>query len=186
MKRLLSWSGICLLLLQLVACQQENVPPAQQSAPPPQVERVKQSAPNPKVNRSPQAIAERLVRLATKIPQVKGASAISVGPYTLVGINVDPTLDSGRVGTVKYAVAEALREDPQGSRALVTADPDIVQRIRELNEDVRSGRPIAGILKELGEIVGRIMPQPTKETKPREPAPSKTDRERYQQSPHSK
>lgn len=157
----------------LIGCQPANKPPANQSAPPPgqkisYTERVKQTAPEPRKNQSSQAISRRMVQIATQMPQVRNATAISVGKYTLVGIDVDPTLDRGRVGTVKYTVAQALREDPQGANALVTADVDIVQRIRELNEDLRNGRPIGGIVEELADIAGRITPQPSKEVKKKE------------------
>lgn len=180
--------GLCSLL---IACQPENKSPANQSAPAPTkkisyTQRVKQTAPEPKANQSPQAVANRLVILATQFPQVRDATAISIGPYTLVGIDVDPTLDRGRVGTLKYAVAQALKEDPQGSNALVIADPDLYQRLREANDDLKQGRPLHGILQELADIVGRIMPQPSKEVKPREQTPTETDQERINQTPRSR
>jgi YhcN/YlaJ family sporulation lipoprotein len=171
----------------LAGCQQENKPPANQSAPGtnkqiPEVRRVKQTAPEPHRDRSPQAVADRLVRIATSVPHVKGANAIVIGGYTLVGIDLEPTLDRGRVGTIKYTVAEALREDPQGARALVTADTDLVQRIRELNDDIRRGRPISGLMEELAEIAARIAPLPSRETEKSEQKPDKINQERLNQS----
>lgn len=175
----------------LVACQPENKAPANQSAPAPTqkisyTQRVKQTAPEPKVNRSPQAVADHLSKLATQFPQVRDATAVSIGNYTVVGLDVDPTLDRGRVGTLKYAVAQALKEDPNGSNAIVTADMDLYQRLREANEDLRQGRPLAGILHELADIVGRIMPQPSREVKPREQTPSELDQERINQTPRAR
>jgi YhcN/YlaJ family sporulation lipoprotein len=183
MKRFHSWMGGCGAFLLLVGCQPANKPPGGESAPParhsiPETVRVKQTAPEPTRDRNPQAIAERMVKLAVGIPQVRGASAISLGPYTLVGIDVDPTLDRGRVGTVKYTVAQALHEDPQGTNALVTADVDLVARIRSLSHDLKNGRPVAGILEELAEIAGRIVPQPSRETKKREEPAGKVNQQR--------
>lgn len=177
-----------ILLLTLVGCQPANQPPANESAPPrgeriPETVRVRQTAPQHRVDKSPQAVAQRMVNIAASVPQVRNATAISLGKYTIVGIDVDPTLDRGRVGTLKYTVAQALQEDPQGSRALVTADVDLVQRIRELNEDLKNGRPIGGIMEELAEIAARISPQPSKEVKKREEAPSKVNQERLNQTP---
>lgn len=108
-----------------------------------------------------QKTANRLANIATRVPGVNQATVIVVGPYTLVGIDVNKKLDRGRVGTVKYSVAQALKKDPQGKNALVTADVDIVQRLRELNQDMARGKPMGGIMDELAEIASRIAPQPS-------------------------
>lgn len=181
------FSSIVIALCLLVGCQPANKPPANESAPPPdagpQRIRVDQTAPNNRHTNRNQAVAERMVRIATSIPQVQNATAVVAGKYTIVGIDVDPTLDRGRVGTIKYSVAQALHEDPQGRNALVTADIDLVQRLRELADDMRAGRPAAGIAEELAEIAGRIMPQPSKEVPKQEQRPSRLDQERLNQTP---
>lgn len=105
--------------------------------------------------------ADRLANLATRVPGVSQATVIVVGPYTLVGIDVNKKLDRGRVGTIKYSVAQALKKDPRGKNALITADVDIVQRLRELNQEIARGKPMSGIMDELAEIAGRIAPQPS-------------------------
>lgn len=109
-----------------------------------------------------QKTSKRLVQLATGIPGVKGATAVVVGKYTLVGIDVDPNLDRSRVGTIKYSVAQALRKDPQGVNALVTADADLNHRLRRINQQIIKGKPLSGITDELADIAGRIAPQPSK------------------------
>ncbi|WP_126425948.1 YhcN/YlaJ family sporulation lipoprotein [Brevibacillus marinus] len=148
----------------LAACNTANNPPANQGAPQPnqqvpQTQRVKQTAPSPQRNQSPQAKADRLVQLASKVPNVNDATAVVIGRWAVVGIDVDAHLDRPEVGVIKYSVAEALKEDPQGATAVVTADPDIVQRLREMAADIRQGRPVAGFAEELADIVGRLMPQ---------------------------
>ncbi|MBA4542571.1 MULTISPECIES: YhcN/YlaJ family sporulation lipoprotein [Thermoactinomyces] len=183
----LKWIGLLAALLVLTGCQQENKPPANQSAPPsgkkiPQTVEVKQTAPEPKRDQSPQAKADRLAQLAMQVPNVKSASAVVMGKYTLVGIALDPTLDRGRVGTIKYTVAQALKEDPLGANALVTADPALTQRIRELSEHIRQGHPVGGLMNELAEIANRIAPQPSRETERTEQAPNKMNQERLNQS----
>lgn len=122
-------------------------------------QRVQQTAPKPKQPQNAKATADRLVKLASSVPKVNSATAVVFGKVAIVGIDVDARLDRSRVGTIKYSVAEALREDPQGARALITADPDIVQRLKEINADIRRGRPIAGFAEELADIAGRIVPQ---------------------------
>lgn len=178
---------IFLAAVWLLGCQPANKPPANESAPSPnttQKIRVDQTAPESRRTDRNQAVAERMVRIATSFPQVKSATAVVAGRYTIVGIDVDPTLDRGRVGTIKYSVAQALHEDPQGKNALVTADVDLVQRLRELADDMRAGRPAAGIAEELAEIAARIMPQPSKEVPRQEQPPTRLDQERLNQTPN--
>ncbi len=137
-----------------------------------QVQRAPQTAPQPAYNESPQAKADRLVQLATRVKKVKGATAVVLGNMSVVGISIDPALDRPDVGVIKYSVAEALKHDPQGATAIVTADPGIVQRLREMSEDIRGGRPLMGITEELADIVGRIIPQMPQSVRNKESLPS--------------
>ncbi len=104
-------------------------------------------------------VASHLEMLARGVHGVEGANCVVFGNYAIVGIDVDPKMERSRVGTVKYAVAEAFRKDPYGINALVTADMDLAQRIREIRADIRHGRPVAGFAEELADIVGRLVPQ---------------------------
>lgn len=122
--------------------------------------------------------AERLERLAESVQGVNGAACIVLGNVAIVGIDVDGSLDRGRVGTVKYAVAEALSKDPAGVRALVTADLDIASRLRAIRDSAAKGRPIRGLAEQFAELVGRIMPQFPRDTAPKaEPAGHPDDRQ---------
>lgn len=154
MKRLLFL--LCLSVL-CTACTSNNNTPEKSA--PSETQRVQQTAPEAPKPQSADAVAKHLTAIASHVPKVNGATAIVFGNVAIVGIDVDAKLDRARVGTIKYSVAEALRKDPQGARALVTADADIVQRLREMNEDIRRGRPVAGFAEELADIAGRIIPQ---------------------------
>ncbi len=175
-----------LTLLLSVGCQVKNKPPANEAAPPTKqikkTERVPQTSPEPKRDQSPKATAHRLASLAIRIPQVNDATAIVFGKYAIVGIDIDATLDRSKVGTIKYSVAEALKEDPLGAKTLVTADPDIVQRIREMNEDIKRGHSIKGFTEELSDMVGRIMPQSPKDVEKKEAPPSKENQKEQNQT----
>ncbi|MDF2721680.1 MAG: sporulation lipoprotein YhcN/YlaJ family [Paenibacillus sp.] len=122
-----------------------------------------------------QQVIERLEALATGIPQVRGAKCVVLGNTAIVGINVDPELERSRVDVIKYSVAEALRKDPYGVHAFVTADIDMAGRIAEMREDIRQGRPVAGFAEELADIMGRIMPQIPKDITPQGNPPESTD-----------
>ncbi len=106
-----------------------------------------------------QEISQHLVELSTSIPNVNDATAVVLGPYAIVGIDVNKELDRSEVGSIKYSVAESLKNDPHGARAVVVADPDMNARIKEIGEDISNGKPIQGILNELADISGRLMPE---------------------------
>lgn len=106
-----------------------------------------------------QEISKHLVDLAANVPNVNDATAIVLGRYAIVGIDVNKNLDRSEVGSIKYTVAESLKNDPNGARAIVVADPDINARLKEIAEDIQNGKPIQGIMNELADISGRLMPE---------------------------
>ncbi|MRH41902.1 YhcN/YlaJ family sporulation lipoprotein [Aquibacillus halophilus] len=135
---------------------------------------VKNSDPVELENYSNEEIAQRLANLAGGVPNVENATAIVAGPYAVVGIDVDKDLNQSRVGTIKYSVAEALQHDPYGKTAVVVADADGTQRIREMANKVQQGHPIQGFVDEVAGIVGRYMPEfPINEDQPQEPDQNK-------------
>ena len=117
---------------------------------------------------APLSVEERLEQLAKSIPDVRDAKCVIVGNTAVVGIDVSGELDRSRVGTIKFAVAEALRNDPDGMNAVVTADIDLYHRLQEIREDIAEGRAAEGIAEELADIVGRMMPQLPKDIEPRQ------------------
>ncbi|KON89242.1 hypothetical protein AF332_22145 [Sporosarcina globispora] len=106
-----------------------------------------------------QQVSRHLVNLATRIPNVNDATAVVLGRFAIVGVDVNKNLDRSEVGTIKYSVAESLKNDPHGARAIVVADPDINARLREIAEDIQNGEPLQGIMNELADIAGRLMPE---------------------------
>jgi YhcN/YlaJ family sporulation lipoprotein len=153
-------SGIVWLMLIALAISSAGCG-TKQSSPEPTANRLKAQATNAgkKVIGNPKQVAAHLEMLAKGIKGVKNANCVVFGKYAIVGIDVDKNMDRSRVGTIKYAVAEAFRKDPYGINAVVTADIDMAQRIREIRADVKNGRPIAGFTEELGDIIGRLVPQ---------------------------
>ncbi|MGV3488863.1 MAG: YhcN/YlaJ family sporulation lipoprotein [Tuberibacillus sp.] len=145
---------------------------------------VKQSVNEPNKNLSARDISKRLVRLATDVPGVNDATAVVAGDYAVVGIDVDKDLDHTRVGSIKYAVTNALKNDPYGANAVVTSDPDIVQRLRNMGAHIRNGRPISGIANELASIVERIVPEvPNRPLEPSQNIENKQPRQPIDRKP---
>ncbi|MBU5468444.1 YhcN/YlaJ family sporulation lipoprotein [Virgibacillus sp. MSJ-26] len=161
---------ILLPVLLLFACQQENNEGTlsdQETTD--RYVKLKNSNQDEKKELSNSQIANHLVDVADSVPDVNNSVAIVLGPYAVVGLNVDGDLDRSRVGTIKYSVLEALKKDPYGKTAVVVADGDIADRISEMNKKVQEGYPVQGIIEELAAIVGRYMPNfPVPENMPKE------------------
>lgn len=123
--------------------------------------------------------ANYLAGLASDIPQVKNATAVVAGDYAIIGIDVDKDLDRSKVGSIKYSVAESIKHDPRGAGAVVVADPDINARLKEIKDDISKGMPMQGIINELADITGRVMPElpPQENNKNPQEAPQKQEQE---------
>ncbi|BCB03209.1 YhcN/YlaJ family sporulation lipoprotein [Bacillus sp. KH172YL63] len=119
--------------------------------------------------KSGQQISKHLVELTTSVPDVKDATAVVIGKYAFVGIDIDADVERSQVGSIKYSVAEALQHDPYGAEAIVIADPDLFARLKEISKDIQRGEPVQGIMNELSDISGRLMPEIPKSLKQTDP-----------------
>lgn len=118
-------------------------------------------------------IADHLATIASEVTDVHDAVAIVAGPYAVVAIDIDETVERQETGMIKYTVIEAMEHDPYGKSAVVVADADLWKRIKEMKQSVQDGAATEGIADELGTIVSRYMP-----TFPiREPDVNKPDEE---------
>lgn len=131
-------------------------------------------------NEADQTTADRLITIAMQDPNVVDATAVVIGNYAIVGLDLPADLDSTRVGSIKYSVAQAIKKEPKGAYAIVTADADVMQRLRELGASIRKGQPIQGIADELADIVSRLMPQIPRavehQEQPKSPNPNNVQR----------
>lgn len=110
-------------------------------------------------NEYDETTATHLANLAASIPGVNDATAVVIGDYAVVGIDVDAELDRSRVESIKYSVAESLKHDPRGVNAVVVADIDTYERLQEMGKQIREGNGGEGVMDEIAAIVGRAMPQ---------------------------
>lgn len=140
--------------------------------------RTQQTVPQKREIKDPQEVASRLAKLADSVPNVNAATCVVIGNTAIVGIDVAGDLDRSRVGTIKYSVAEALNKDPYGVNAIVTADIDINNRLREIAADIQRGQPVAGFANELADMIGRIMPQLPRDITPSEEREPNTSKDR--------
>jgi len=125
--------------------------------------------------------SNHLAELAERIPEVKDATALVIGDFAIVGIDVKDNLERSEVGSIKYAVSESMKDDPHGANAMVVADPDLTARLKEVANDFRNGHPIKGIMNELADITGRIIPEvpaDNLEPLPKDPEPTDSPNEK--------
>ncbi|MFS0672309.1 YhcN/YlaJ family sporulation lipoprotein [Ornithinibacillus sp. 179-J 7C1 HS] len=163
--------GLCATFL--IGCgqnEEDHALPTEKENPNDRIINVKNSAPREDRDFSNEQIADHLAHVAGDVPEVNDAASIVIGPYAVVGIDVDKELDRSRVSSIKYSVIEALQHDPYGRTAVVVADGDILERIRGMNDKISQGYPIQGVIDEVAAIVGRYMPDfPLPEDRPEEP-----------------
>jgi YhcN/YlaJ family sporulation lipoprotein len=154
LKKLFGLFGILLLLSGCSSTKNISQNNEKQS-----LEKVKNSYIDNVDRKSGQEISKRLVHLATSIPNVEDATAVVLGRYAVVGIDVNPKLGRTQVGSIKYSVAESLKKDPYGANAVVVADADTTERLKEISTEIKKGRPIRGVMEELADVTGRLMPE---------------------------
>lgn len=106
-----------------------------------------------------QEISKRIEKIVLEVPNVKAADAIVLGNYTFVAVDVGKNVERSQVDSIKHAVAKSLENDPNGKNAVIVADPDIIARLKEVGNDIANGAPLSGIMNELSDIAGRIMPE---------------------------
>lgn len=149
-----------------------------------------QNSTNDPVNRAEvEDKSKHLAELAKRIPEVKEATAIAIGDFAVVGIDVKANLERSDVGSIKYAVAESMKDDPDGARAMIIADPDLTARLKEVAEDFRNGHPIQGIMNELADITGRIIPEvpaDNLEPHPKDPEPTEQSNDKLSEEEEKK
>ncbi|QHA91656.1 YhcN/YlaJ family sporulation lipoprotein [Bacillus sp. N1-1] len=163
-------------LFLLAACQANDEPVAEKKEQTERVQYVKQSVRTPEnQDMSATEIAEHLVTVAKQIPDVNDATAVITGKYAVVGIDVNQKLDRSRVSSIKYTVAEALQKDPYGANAVVTADADTTYRLKQMATEIKRGHPVGGIMEELADIVGRLMPEVPSKSNKSEPEPVRSN-----------
>ncbi|GGD71176.1 YhcN/YlaJ family sporulation lipoprotein [Paenibacillus nasutitermitis] len=146
--------------------------------------RVQQTTPRKEPINSPKEVAAHLESLANRVPGVDGAHCVVFQNTAVVGIDVAGDLDRSRVGTIKYAVAEAFRKDPYGIDAVVTADMDISSRLKQMGADIKQGRPLQGFAEEMSDIIGRIVPQLPRDIQQPNEEPQRTNQASQNRQPH--
>ncbi|GAB4263055.1 YhcN/YlaJ family sporulation lipoprotein [Thermincola ferriacetica] len=135
--------------------QRKPLPPDANRAPSPT------PAPGPTAPKTPEETRDAVNDLETKadtVPGVKKAYVVVVGNVALVGLNIQGAKQEKGTDTIKAKVTRVVEADRRIVKAYVTADPDMLARIREISAGVRQGKPITEFLDEISEMINRLAP----------------------------
>lgn len=103
--------------------------------------------------------ATNIAKTINKIEGVQKATIIITGDIALVGINLANDLSNEKITQIKKeAEQKALEIDKNINKAVITASPEIVDRIINITNDVGSGKPLSGLTDEISSIIKRIQP----------------------------
>jgi len=157
MKRMKKFWYILLIMVLLtsttVACT-----PAQRPGPTDQ----NQEMQTPQVEQSNQD-ATRAKEIASRIDQeieeINSATVVISGNQAWVG--VDAYANKEVTAQVKDRISNLVKQLAPGVQTVyVTADADLVTRLRNIANEIAAGKPVSGFINELTEIAGRITPTP--------------------------
>lgn len=143
-------------------------PPTPAPGPQPAPSPVPAPAPGATRGRGNQA-AERIANMVTEMENVERATAVVMGNMAIIGVRMEggngnnqraQNRDNAAHQEMKQEIAQKVENEmPEISEAMVTADPQITQRIENISQNIAQGRPISESMEELAQIVRDMAPR---------------------------
>lgn len=111
--------------------------------------------------------AERIANMVTEMENVERATAVVMGNMAIIGVRVEggnnqraQNRDNAAGQEMKQEIAQRVeREMPEIGEAIVTADPEITQRIENISRNISQGRPFSESIDEIAQIVRDMAPR---------------------------
>mgnify|MGYP002410582262 CR=1 FL=1 len=151
-----------LLTLFISTCLLTGCTPARKPVPSPT-----RTAPTPtpgptdrtKMTTSDKQRAERIAREATQIKGVRKTVVVVSGKTAFIGLDLEKR-EGAAVKRTKDEVARRIKAaEPTLKTVNVTADPDLVTRLRKIADGINKGKPVSSFSRELTEIGRKIEPK---------------------------
>ena len=112
---------------------------------------------NPNVNTAAQN-TDQLVRASKQVQGVRDATVVVTGNTAYVGIDLDRTRAANE-RDIKNEVTQRVRAtDKNINTVYVSTDVSFMDRLRNVGNEIRNGRPIEGFTTELNEMFQRVTP----------------------------
>lgn len=111
--------------------------------------------------------AERIANMVTEMENVERATAVVMGNMAIIGVRVEggnnqraQNRDNAAGQEMKQEIAQKVeREMPEIGEAIVTADPEITEKIENISRNVAQGRPLSESFDEIAQIVRDMAPR---------------------------
>lgn len=101
-------------------------------------------------------------KIADRIEDIEGINRAYVlisGDTAIVGVNMDNEAEGQITRDLKDRIERVVKKvDNDIDNVSITADPDLLTRIRNMFEDIDEGNPIEGFANQFEEILRRITP----------------------------
>lgn len=105
-------------------------------------------------------VADQIVQMVNKMTGVKASYAVVIGNLAMIGVDLKDRLNADQENQLKDRIAaEVKAKMPQLAEVWVTADPDLVVRIRDLAARIARGEPISGFFDEVNNLIQKLRPQ---------------------------
>lgn len=103
--------------------------------------------------------AKKIASEIAKEKNIKSASCVVNGNTAVVGLQFDEQYKGKVTDAIKQSVNKRVKDlEPTIKKVIVTADPDLLSRIKTVARDIEKGKPLTGFTKEIEEIIRRINP----------------------------
>ncbi|CAB3391892.1 YhcN/YlaJ family sporulation lipoprotein [Kyrpidia spormannii] len=141
--------------------EEVQTPPGEHAnkAPAPRPQQAPQQAGKPASPAPPDTVMRQMNDAARRVPGVEGSTVVLVGRTALVGVDLDYKITGSKIDSIKQSVKEAVERTDGGYRVAVTADVDLVARLRDIASGVRQGRPVSTFTDEIADILSRLLPE---------------------------
>ena len=107
-----------------------------------------------------QGRARKIADAAARQRDVKSATCVLTGNTAMIGVQFNKQFKGKMTDAIKADVEKKAKQaDNRITRGVVTADPDMVSRIKGIFKDIGNGKPISGFTDELNEMMNRITPK---------------------------
>lgn len=108
--------------------------------------------PKPDVQRN----ADDISRQVVKIPGVENAFVVITGKTALIGLDLDNNITGKTTADIKNQAAKIAENNKGITNAQVTSNPDLVGRVKDIADGIRTGRPLSEFSDQIMEILNRI------------------------------
>lgn len=118
-------------------------------------------------------MANRIADIAAEVQGVDAAVVVAIANLALVGVTLDRAEAQARGEVeIKQEVARTIEErEPAIVNAYVSANPDIVQQLRDISSGIQRGEPVSEFFEQLAEILRRMRAETDPEPAPAPPVP---------------